>query len=239
MTALVSFLHTCYMRSYRYGPPTFVFVLGIIFVYSVVPNPVMESYAFSTTFLFIISAVICYTVIDIETANQESVTMLHSGSLLKLYISKLLYSWLFSVPLALYAVIFPALFQKFDRSASFEELCMSFIYHVSSSWLGVALACWFSSKFIRSRVMSFLLLSVVVVVTISVEGIENMLPEGLENAILLLPPLHSTINVLLDYDAATLSSKLAAIGASLLYGVIIAALFLFMLHKRKLDSSHS
>ncbi|MFS0873928.1 hypothetical protein [Paenibacillus illinoisensis] len=239
MTSLVSFLHTCYMRSYRYGPPTFVFFLGIIFVYSVVPNPVMASYAFSTTFLFIISAVICYTFIDIETSNQESVTMLHSGSLLKLYISKLVYSWLFSVPLALYAVLFPALFQKFDRNPSFEELCMSLIYHVSSSWLGVALACWFSSKFIRSRVMSFLLLSVVVVVTLSVQGIENILPEGLENMILLLPPLNSTVNVLVDYDAATLYSKLNVIGASLLYGVISAALFLFMLHRRKLDSSYS
>lgn len=59
--------------------------------------------------------------------------MLHSGSLLKLYIYKLVYSWLFSVPLALYAVLFPALFQKNDRNPSFEELCMSLIYHVSSS----------------------------------------------------------------------------------------------------------
>ncbi|MBD3922216.1 hypothetical protein H8B09_25900 [Paenibacillus sp. PR3] len=162
--------------------------------------------------------------------------MLHSGSLLKLYISKLLYSWPFSVPLALYAVVFPALFHKFDRNPNFEELCMSLIYHVCSSWLGVALACWFSSKFIRSRVMSFLLFSVAVVVTISAEGIENTLPEGLKKAILLLPPLNSTLNVLMDYYAATLYSKLAVIGASLLYGVIIAALFLFMLHKRKLDS---
>lgn len=239
MSSLVSFLHTCYMRSYRYGPPTFVFFLGILFVYSVVPNPVMASYAFSTIFLFIISAVICYSLIDIETANQESVTMLHSGSFIKLYISKLLYSWLFSVPLAIYAVLFPALFQKFDRNPSLEELCMSLIYHVSSSWLGVALACWFSSKFIRSRVMSFLLLSVVVVGSISVEGIENNLPEGLKNVILLLPPLNSTINVLLEYDAATLYSKLIVVGASLLYGVIIAALFLYMIHKQKLDSSHS
>lgn len=237
MTSLVFFLHTCYMRSYRYGPPTFVFFLGIIFVYSVVPNPVMASYAFSTTFLFIISVVIGYTLIDIETANQESVTMLHSGSLLKLYTSKLLYSWLFSVPLALYAVLFPALFQKFDRDPSFEELCMSLIYHVSSSWLGVTLSCWFSSKFIRSRVMSFLLLSVVVVVTLSVQGIKNMLPGGLEYAVFLLPPLNSTVNVLIDYDAATLYSKLTVIGVSLLYGAIVAALFLFMLHKRKLDSS--
>ncbi|RPK24511.1 hypothetical protein EDO6_05455 [Paenibacillus xylanexedens] len=50
--------------------------------------------------------------------------------------------------------------------------------------------------------MSFLLLSVVV--TLSVQGIENILPEGLENTMILLPPLNSTVYVLVDYDAATL-----------------------------------
>lgn len=239
MTSLISFLHTCFMRSYRYGPATFVFFLGIIFVYSVVPNPVMASYAFSTTFLFIVSAVICYTLIDIETSNQESVTMLHSGSLLKLYISKLLYSWIFSVPLALYAVFFPAIFQKFDRNPSLEELCMSLLYHVASSWLGIALACWFSSKFIRSRVMSFLMLSVLIVITLSVQGIENFLPDGLKKAIVLLPPLNNIINVLVDYESQTLFNKISVVGESLLYGAILTVLFLFMLHKRKLDSLHS
>ncbi|MNO48505.1 hypothetical protein D3C76_388400 [compost metagenome] len=238
MTALISFIHTCFMRSYRYGPPTFVFILGILFVYSVVPNPVMSSYAFSTIFLFIVSAVIGYTLIDIETVNQESVTLLHSGSLLKLYISKLLYSWLFSIPLALYAILFPAIFHKFDRNPSLEELGMSFIYHIAAAWLGVALACWFSSKFIRSRVMSFLMLGLLIVITLSVQGIEDRLPDGLKSAMILFPPLNSIINVLFDYESATLFNKLSVVGASLLYGTMIAVLFLLMLNKRKLDSSH-
>ena len=72
MTSLISFLHTCFMRSYRYGPPAFVFLIGIIFVYSVGPNPVMASYAFSTIYLFIISAVISYALIDMETAVYSS-----------------------------------------------------------------------------------------------------------------------------------------------------------------------
>ncbi|MDP9698630.1 hypothetical protein J2T16_001527 [Paenibacillus intestini] len=161
----------------------------------------MASYAFSTTFIFIISVVICYTLIDMETTNQESVTVLHSGSLVKLYVAKLLYCWFFTIPLALYAVSFPAIFQKFDRNPSVEELGMALIYHLVSSWLGVALACWFSSKFVRSRVMSFLMLSVLIVITLSVQGIEQVLPEGFTPMIYLLPPLSSTIDVLINYDA--------------------------------------
>ncbi|MFD2747523.1 hypothetical protein ACFSTH_14640 [Paenibacillus yanchengensis] len=224
------------MRSYRYGPSTFVFIIGIILFYSVVPNPVMDSYAFTTMFLFIISAVLCYTFMDMETSSQESVTMLHSRSLLKLYFAKLLYIWLFTIPLALYAVLFPLLFHKFDRNPSVEELGFAFLAHAASSWLGVTLACWFSSKFIRSRVMSFLTLSVVIIITISVQGIENRLSESMKNVVVLLPPLNNTIKVLMSFDSAILFTKVVAIAASLLYGTILAVLFLFVLHKRKLDS---
>ncbi|WP_427052566.1 hypothetical protein [Paenibacillus sp. TC-CSREp1] len=238
MIAIISYLHTCFMRSYRYGPGAFVFFMGIIFVYSVVPNPVMASYAFSTTFIFIIAAVLCYALIDIETGNQESVTVLHSGSLVKLYVSKLLYSWLFTTPLALYAVVFPAIFQKFDRNPSVEELGMSLIYHLAASWLGIALACWFSSKFIRSRVMSFLMLSVLVVITLSVQGMEQLLPDGFKNMTVLLPPLNSVVNVLVHYDSQTPLHKLLAVIAPLVYGAVTAGLFLVMIHRRKLDSRH-
>ena len=238
MISLVSFLHTCFMRSYRYGPPTFFYILGIIFVYSVVPNPVMDSYAFSTIFLFIVSTTLCYMIIDIETPNQESITLLHSGSIVKLYLGKLLYSWIFTFPLASYAVLYPALLHRFDRSPSLEELSMAFLYHIASSWLGVALACWFGSKFIRSRVISFILLSVLIVTTISVQGIENSLPNGIKKAVLLLPPLNTTIETYMNYQTATLFTKLAVAGSSFLYGALVAALFLVIIHRRKLDSTH-
>jgi hypothetical protein len=237
MTSLISFLHTCFIRSYRYGPPTFVFFIGIIFVYSVIPNPVMESYAFSSAFLFVISTSICYILIDIETANQESVTMLHCRSLIKLYIAKLLYSWIFTIPLALYAVLFPAIFHKFDRNPTLDELMMSFLYHAALSWLGVSLACWFCSKFIRSRLMSFLMLNFIVIITFCVQAIQNLLTERLKPVIALLPPLNKTLHVLMNYDTVSLYTKISAIGASLIYGFMLTVLFLFLLHKRKLDSS--
>ncbi|WP_188889582.1 hypothetical protein [Paenibacillus radicis (ex Gao et al. 2016)] len=236
MISIVSFLHTCFIRSYRYGPPAFIFFIGIIFVYSVVPNPIMESYAFSSAFLFIVSTIICYILIDIETANQEAITMLHSRSLLKLYLAKLLYSWIFTIPLALYAVLFPAIFHKFDRNPTFDELMMSFLYHTALSWLGISLACWFTSKLIRSRLISFLMLSVFVVITFCVRAIENLLPENLKPIIVLLPPLDKTINVLMNYHTATSFMKFSVIGASLIYGIILNALFLILLNKRKLDS---
>lgn len=236
MIALLSFLHTCFLRSYRYGPPTFTFLLGILFVYSVVPNPVMESYAFSVSFLFIISGALSYLLTDLETQNQEAVTALHIGSLWKLTLCKLVYSWIFTIPLAAFAVLYPAIFHKFDRSTALEELGLSFLYHVAASWLGVTLACWFSSKCIASRVVSFLTLSIVIVLTLCAQAVEVMLPDALKPSVLLLPPLYSTIMVMSNYDKASPVQKFIAAGAPIGYGIILASLFLLVIHKRKLDT---
>lgn len=239
MPALLSYLHAIFMRSYRYAPASFVYIGWIAFIYTVVPNPVMDSYSFSASFLFVIAAVLCYTFIDLESGNQEYITTLHCGSLLKLYIAKLLYCWLFTVPFALYAVLYPFLFDKFNREPTLEELCFAFVYHVVSALLGVVIASWFSSKFIQSRLMSFLSLTLLIVLTLTAQGIHNELPKTLKFIAYLLPPQQFTMDVLTHYDTASWLDKLMPIGATILYSIIVAVLLLFVLLKRKLDSPQS
>lgn len=236
MIALLSYLHSCYIRSYRFGPPVFIFLFCITFIYMVVPNPVMESYSFSISFLFVISAAISYSMIDIEAPSQEAVTMLHAGSFIRATFGKLLYSWLFTLPLALFAVLYPALFNKFDRVAGLDELTLSLLYHLAGSWLGITLACWFSSKLVRSRTTSFLSLSLMIVVAFCVSPLEKELPDSLKPLKWLLPPLDEIIQLLFHFEDATLASKLLALAAPLLYGTILCALFLMLLNKRRLDS---
>jgi len=239
MAALLSYLHKCFIRSYRYGPASFVFVAGICFVFMVVPNPVMDSYAFSTTFLFIVTSVLCYSFIDLESVSQESITLLHCGSIVKLYIAKLLYCWLFTLPLALFAVLYPFIFNKFNREPLLEELIMAFLYHILSSWLAVVITCWFSKKFIQSRFMSFLSLGLLLAMTLAAKGIQSELPQALSKATIIIPPLQMTVNLLSTYETATTLNKLSAIGATLLYSFIVAGLLLLVMHKRKLDSAQS
>lgn len=239
MAALLSYLHRCFIRSYRYGPPSFVFIAGIFFIYTVVPNPVMDSYGLSTTFLFIVTVVLCYSLIDLESVNQESITLLHAGSIVKLYIAKLLYCWLYTVPLALFAVLYPFLFNKFNREPLLEELIMAFLYHILSSWLAVVITGWFSRKFIQSRFMSFLSLCLLVAMTLAAKGIQNELPIALKKVTVLIPPLQVTVNLFANYETATALSKLLVIGATLLYSLLVGLLLLLVINKRKLDSSHS
>lgn len=234
MRALLHYLHVRFMKSYRYAAPTVIYVLGIIFVYSVVPNPVMESYAFSAAFLFVAVIAIGAAVIDLEGANQEMVTTLHAGSLGKLYLAKLLYSWCFALPLGGFAVVYPAMFGKFDRFPLPDEWVMAIGVHAAAAWLGVSLACWFTVKLFRSRLISLLGLSVVAVCALSSFGIGKLLPKGWAAASFLLPPMGHTIAAMIDYGNASVMAILSAVGSPLLYGAISMLLFMTVMIRRKL-----
>lgn len=233
MYALLNYLHTCFIRSYRYVPSTFIFLAGICLVYSIIPNPIMPSYAFSTSFLFLISAMLCYSFIDIESTNQEAITLLHTGSLIKLSIAKLIYIWLFTIPLAIFAVAYPAIFDRFDSMPTISQLFYAFICHIISSLLAITITCWFSKKNIESRLISFLLLSLLVVITFAVPGIEQSLPHFVKNVVVVIPPHSKMIDVMMNEEKFTLLQKWLAVAYSMLYSIMISGIYLFFVSKRR------
>lgn len=237
MIALLSFLHSCFLRSYRYGPPLAVFGIGIAFVYSVVPNPVMESYAFSSAFLFAVASAIGYMIVDLETGNQEMITLRHAGGAVPLYTAKWLYAWLFTLPMALYAVLYPALLGRFDRFPEWHELGYALLAHIAVSWLAVAVSFWFSSKLIASRLLSFLALALAVIASFGSYAIAGVLPKGLDGLTLLLPPVNRIISLLGRFDTAGAGLKWGSAAACFVYGGILGALFLLQIRKRKLEAA--
>ncbi|MHA7965493.1 hypothetical protein ACX93W_15275 [Paenibacillus sp. CAU 1782] len=235
MKALLAYLHKSFMTSYRYAPPMFVYLLGIIFVYSVVPNPVMGSYAFSASFLFVVSIALGAAVIDLEKANQELITTMHAGGLSKLNVAKVLYSWCFLLPLGCFAVAYPALLNKFDRAPTIEELLMATGYHAAAAWLGISIACWFTVKLFASRVQSLMLLAAVIACSLGAKGLENVLPQGWSAVLHVLPPIRHSIYAMINYDSVSWAVKLWAMIGCLLYGLVSALLFTVLMNKRKLN----
>lgn len=235
MIALLHYIHTYFIRSYRYAAPSFIYLAGIGFIYSIVPNPVMPSYSFSSSFLFIIAIVLGAIMLDLEAKNNEWITAVHARHTTKLYAAKILYSWLFTIPLALFAVIYPILFHKFNRDPFISEIMMSTLYHLSLSFLGVTLAVWFNSKLVASRAWSFLSLTLIVVLSLSGKGIEEWIPEGWRGATIVLPPLYRTMEIAMAYENQTVANKIAGILFPLIYGCVSAVCFLLLMKKRKFE----
>ncbi|MGK9252292.1 hypothetical protein [Paenibacillus humicus] len=235
MRHLLAYHCRCHLRSYRYAAPLSLFLLALLFIYAQVPNPVMGSYAFSSSFLFLIMIWVCIGVMEGEEANQDMILSLQAGSFLRLFASKLLYAWCFSLPLAAFAVLYPALFHKFARAPEVSELAFSFGSHIMMSVLGVGIASLFNSRLISSRSISYLLLLAVIALSFSGQGILDQLPAPANGLAWLAPPAWHMVRTLTQYDGAATSVRLAAIVYPLLYGVAAAAWACKLMNNRKLD----
>jgi hypothetical protein len=98
------------------------------------------------------------------------------------------------------------------------------------------MACWFTVKLFRSRLMSFLLLCVAIIVSFSANGIESLLPAGISGIVLLLPPVQHSVYLLSHYTEVAWGMSLAVFGITLLYGLISIGLYLYVMNRRKLDA---
>ncbi|MBB3114368.1 hypothetical protein FHS18_006489 [Paenibacillus phyllosphaerae] len=219
--SLLHYNHTLYLRSFRYFPPVLLYLVILVWVYTVVPNPVMESYAFSATLLFAITAWLGYGFIDAEHPTQLTVTMLHARSLVRTVIAKLLYLWLFTMPLALFAVLYPALFHKFDRTPAAHELLLATASHLALSLLGIAVSVFFTSRFVPKLSTAVTGLLTVVAVSVAGEGIRHALPEGARFLGWLLPPVHAVYGALNDNSGIALSCLWCGAYSLLLLAVFI------------------
>lgn len=235
MIALLEYLHRCFMRSYRYGAPSFIYIAILMLIYSSMSNPIMESYAFSSSMLFVAAAAIGCLLIDVEVANQEMATMLHTRSLVRLSGAKLLYAWIFASALGLFAVLYPTLLGRFERMPMLEELAMGLLYHVSLAGLGVSIAGWVTVKLFESRFYAGLVLCTWLALAFGARGIANSLPGGWEWMTYILPPIQLSLHALTFYGELSTGAKWLPIGAALLYAGLSAGLLLLTLHRRRLD----
>ncbi|MBP1996366.1 hypothetical protein [Paenibacillus eucommiae] len=233
MLPMLYYYHQYYHRSFRYVAPLAIYFIIILFIYWVVPTPVMDSYAITSTLLFIISAWLCYGFIDHEDETQQIVTFLHARSLTLLYTCKLLYIWLFTLPVSIIAMTYPILFNKFDHQPSFQEIGVAFASHELAALLGISLAAWFNQKLFKTGLMSFLGLGLVITISLAGQGIVTIMPAFLS---WLIPPLRMIISLLSNYTNVSNTSLLTSLLSPLLYAIMLNVFFLVVMKRRKFES---
>lgn len=236
MIALILYVHAVYARSYRYVPPVLLYTVIVVWMYSLVPNPVMGSYAFTSGLLFAVSAWLAFGFIDAEHETQSAVSALHAGSLSRLTAAKLLYAWLFMTPVAVMVVLYPALLHKFDRAPSISELMAALAGHLSLSLLGIACGVFFTARFVPRLTTSAPGLLAVVALTLAGGGIRQMLPDSLAPLVWALPPVNLVMNALNGYPQAGELPLWAACSFSVAYGLAALAVFVLLLRRKGLTA---
>lgn len=223
-----------YVRSHKYFPPISTFFMLIVVFYTYKPNPIVDSYAITALFLFVISAWLCMSVLSLDSSVQRQLMILHLGSSYRYYLAKLLSVALITVLLTVFAFLYPIMFNMFSGSVSPAVGFISFINHLLLAALGICIAAFFSKVMMDSAINAFGGLVLTIILSIAALGIENILPASFKNTVWLLPPATITQRPLIQWEEESLSSisclPFLWIG---IYTGIILLLFLIMANRRR------
>lgn len=227
MIDLIKYTLQDFFRSQKYFPPISTFIIVIFVFYTYTPNPVVDSYAVTALVVYVISAWISVSMLALDPPIQRQLMILHIGSSYRYYLAKIISIWLISILLAIYAFVYPIIFNMFNESVTFTVGFMSILNHILLATLGIMLASLFSKGVMESTVNSYGGLALALILSIAAIGIQKLLPASLENMVWLLPPALMTHVSLLDWTGESISQlELIPFLWIFLYSLILLVTFL-------------
>lgn len=226
MIALVKYLLVDLQRSNRYFMPTVFYGLIVLWMYSVRPNPVMESYSATVALLFGAALWFGFMVEGTEAQVQRELTMLHAGGWRRYAWGRLLLMAVWGLALSLWGVLVPAVWGAFERAPTALELVLAFYSHWISFLIGAALSWLFAvlGDNPRSRLVLGML---ALALALAVGGLESSLPSWAGWLTWLLPPVYRLMQVLAKYP----SMDPAAVALWFLYPLVYFGLLLLPIFK--------
>lgn len=233
MIAAIRYFSKDYLLSYRYFAPLLVYLFALAFVYSVMPNPVMPSYSFTTSMLFIIAAWLAFGYIDLEHETQQMITSLHLPGLRSYYICKTVPLLILNVFLSIIYVVYPIVFDKFDRSPETGEVMISFLCHVAVSLMGMCGGFLFTKKYFPKWYTALGGLLGFIVISFASKGIIHAVAPALRFIEWLLPPLYRTMDMLNNFDSSKTVDIILAVVMPIVYAILLYGLFFMGMIRRR------
>lgn len=233
MIAAFRYFGKDYLLSYRYFAPLLVYLFSLVFIYSVVPNPVMPSYSFTSSLLFAVSAWLAFGYVDLEHETQQMLTSIHMRSLKNYYFYKMIPIVILIVVLSFIDVIYPIVFDKFNRTPTLSEMVIALLCHIVLSLLGMSAGFLFTKKFFPKWYVALGGLFVFIAISFAGQGITQLLSPSLQFLAWLLPPMFRTMDMLNHYDEFMAIRVAVAIVLPFIYSLIVLGLFLIGTIRRR------
>lgn len=200
MKNLIKYTLHDYIRSHKYFPPISTFMILIFVFYTYTPNPIIDSYAVTAVILYIISAWVCLSILQLDPPVQRQLMAIQVRSWNRYYVSKLISAVIISSILSVYALLYPIVFNMFSEPVTLTIGLVSFANYLILGILGVSLASLFSKVILKSAINSFGGLTLTIVLSLAAIGIERVLPSFLKNVLWVIPPATITQTPLLKWD---------------------------------------
>lgn len=206
MKEVVKYTLHDFIRSHKYFPPVSTFFVLILVFYAYKPNPIVDSYAITALFLFVVSAWLCMSVLSLDSSVQKQLMILHLRNSYRYYLAKLFAVWLITLLLAVFAFLYPIIFDMFSSSVSFAVGFVSVVNYILSAALGICIASFFSKVMMENTINAYGGLALTVMLSIASLGIENALPESIKYITWIIPPATVTQQPLFQWSTENLSS---------------------------------
>lgn len=200
MKNLIKYTLHDYIRSHKYFPPISTFMILIFVFYTYTPNPIIDSYAVTAVILYIISAWVCLSILQLDPPVQRQLMAIQVRSWNRYYVSKLISAVIISSILSAYALLYPIVFNMFSEPVTLTIGLVSFANYLILGILGVSLASLFSKVIMKSAINSFGGLTLTIVLSLAAIGVERVLPSFLKNVLWVMPPATITQTPLLKWD---------------------------------------
>ncbi|HEX3779084.1 MAG TPA: hypothetical protein VHX38_05425 [Pseudonocardiaceae bacterium] len=205
MIALVKYLTADVLRSHRFFPPLFLYlIISGVFDARGDAGPALAAYGASALVLYPVGAWLAVAVANAEDSTQRGITVTAAGSWAKLTGAVAILSALGVVLLVLVSTVWPALTTA--RPYDFPEIAVGFAAQLACGWTGVAVGVLFARPLLRKIGWTALAVAIVVVLTYQFGRI---------------PPVGSMISLL-----ATNPPDLASASATVLSSLVIAILLI-------------
>jgi hypothetical protein len=234
MRALITYLLKDFFRSYRYFVPSLFYLIFVVWMYTLVPNPVMPSYATTSIILYLISSWLTMNFLTSEPNVQQQITLLHSRSKRLYAISRITAIWMITLAFAVFAVVYPLFRGAFDQQATWLQLMVALYGHLLLALMGIGSASLFHSLFRLKFIYSLGGLLIFLVVSIAAGGMAERLPEQITFVLWLLPPASEVMYGLSNFDDLSMGKSLLYLGYPFLYLVLYNA-FVIRIMNRKMD----
>ncbi|MEI3606384.1 hypothetical protein SPD48_11815 [Pseudogracilibacillus sp. SE30717A] len=231
MRELIKYSLFDYLRSHKYFPPVLIFFILIIVFYTYTPNPVIDSYAVTALFLYIVSSWLCLSFLSVDPPVQSQVMILHIGSLNRYYMAKLFCLILISFILAICAFVYPIIFSMFNETVTFTIGFVSLLNHVSLALLGIAVASLFSRVIMKSAINSIGGVALIITISLASLAIYDSLPSPFKNIVWMIPPAVSTQKPLFNWDGNLSDLSLFPFIWIIIYSILLLFLFLKLVKK--------
>ncbi len=197
---LLRYLIASYTRSYRYFAPFSFMIISVLLLYSYKPNPVMDSYAVTSTLLFMGFAWMGMTFLNHDQGRQTSLLLLHTGSAGVFYVTQYAVLVTFSAIMSTMAVIYPILTGMFNEPVGMERFVIAWLAHLLLSLLGSAISLYFQSGWIENQGRAIGLICIVVILSIAGLSVVSSLPGKMTFMAYILPPVSLMIDMLMHAD---------------------------------------